>query len=158
MLAAQPGGKSVCYPRKLLGTVSNHFSSLPFFLGLVFDLSLPSVCWQTTTRPNPVPQHISCHIPCVSLPAEAGRQAGRTPSSRTHFPAAFCTDYNPSTKDCTSARAGFPGICLDTDLGIFGPAWEEESKVACFHILLLYVWCKGKTDLGLSSSSVITPQ
>lgn len=70
------GGKIVWYQRKLLRTAPNRFSSFFFFFGLVSDLSLPSVCWQTTAGPNPVLSCVSCRVPGVSLPAEAGGQAG----------------------------------------------------------------------------------
>lgn len=70
------GGKIVWYQRKLLRTAPNRFSSFFFSFGLVSDLSLPSVCWQTTAGPNPVPRCVSYWVPGVSLPAEAGGRAG----------------------------------------------------------------------------------
>lgn len=168
------GGKIVWYQRKLLRTAPNRFSSFFFFFGLVSDLSLPSVCWQTTAGPNPVLSCVSCRVPGVSLPAEAGRQAGERgreggqvgppppAPARRCFPAAFrrAADYNPSARDWASARAGFPGICLDTYLGILGPAWEEESKVAVFifYFYMCGVKRKGKTNLGLASDPFMRPQ
>lgn len=90
------GGKIVWYQRKLLRTAPNRFSSFFFFFGLVSDLSLPSVCWQTTAGPNPVLRRVSYWVPGVSLPAEAvgqagkeGGRAGRTPPSKETFPCCF---------------------------------------------------------------------
>lgn len=84
-----------------------------------------------------------------------------TPPARPPFSAAppGAADHNLSAGERASARAGFPGICLDTYLGILSPAWEGGRKY--FHILLLYVRCKkrkGKTDLGCSPNSSFMPQ
>lgn len=104
-------------------------------------------------------RHISCWVPGVSLPAETGRE---DLPARTLFPAAFhrAAEYSSSARDCALARAGFPGICLDTYLGILGPAEEEESKgtVFIFYFYMCGAKRKGKTNLGLSSDSFIPAQ
>lgn len=146
------GAKGSCSQQHLTTLLLLFFS-----FGLVSDLSLPPVCWQTTAGPSSVLRSISC-----CLPACRGGKTGRTPPARTCFPAASCgaADCNPSTADSTLARTGSPGICLDTYLGTLRPAREEESKVSVV-CMLCSCMCgvrKGKRGLGLSSVFFTAPQ
>lgn len=130
---------------------------------------LANHCWAKSCAELRILPGPWCFSACRGRRAGRGRReggrAGRTPPpapARRCFPAAFrrAADYNPSARDWASARAGFPGICLDTYLGILGPAWEEESKVAVFifYFYMCGVKRKGKTNLGLASDPFMRPQ
>lgn len=110
--ALSTGAGECCYPRELLRTVFNHFSSNFWVVHLT---SASHLCAGT--------------YPAASLVFP--RQGGQgEPPVRPPLCAAprGAAEYNLSSGECALAGAGFPGICLDTYLGTLRPAWQGGRK------------------------------